>query len=968
MSESERTADGPPRPATPPSILAAGSGGSATAADPPTVISQRMPYATPLAAEVGRGPAWALELEGQQLDHFLIDNYVGGGGMGAVFRALDLRLGRPVALKLLPPDAANDEDTLRRFEKEARSAARLDHEHIARVHYRGEDRGYRFIALEYVEGKNLRDLVAERGPLAPAESVRIVLQIADALAHVSRRGVVHRDIKPSNVIVAADGRIKLIDLGLARVQHSADDELTTTGTTLGTFDYIAPEQARDPRAADVRSDIYSLGCTWYFMLTGRPPFPEGTVLQKLLQHQGDEPPDPRQFRTDLPESLCRVLHRMLAKDAARRYPTADTLLDDLSRVADETGAWTQRAPRAESKFRGYLARVEQHLPWLAPVVMLGILVWVLDATTRSRGPESTAQLAPPAGPSGDVPERTPTPPVIPAVGRPSAEVASPSDPADAAPPATRLANSDTPALPPADETPTQRVPPPESLASSPGALGADDPFSEVPPMPLDAAGPTERLAPMPSAAPMFDEPARETLASNPEFAALSGATTLRTSSPLAASSPQADGVAPLRDLPIARPGGVLAPPTGRSTALEEPFTGVLVVAPSPVPGARTYGSLKAALHAARDGDCIELRYDGFREEAPLELTQTTLTIRAGEGYRPAIEFRPTQADPFAYPRRMLHVEGGRLTLIGLHLALDLPRRVAADGWSLIECQSAEMLRLERCSLTIRNAADQSAAYHDNVAFIRARRLPRRAALLMDEPADEPSLSLQLQAVLARGEATFLKSEDGAPVEMQWDNGLASVSERLVEATASRSPPAVGDALRVDLRHVTVHARRGLIWMGNSTDAPHQLPAEVHCANSIVIVDPQSPLVEQQGVDTVRDFRERLDWTGERNFYQGFAIFWRIGGLDASEEPQQATLATWQTLSKVREHLPAWGRVRWQTGPDASAPRHRDKPRDYALLDDSRVNPARRGAADGLDAGALIDALPEAPDLSIAGRP
>jgi hypothetical protein len=317
---------------------------------------------------------------------------------------------------------------------------------------------------------------------------------------------------------------------------------------------------------------------------------------------------------------------------------------------------------------------------------------------------------------------------------------------------------------------------------------------------------------------------------------------------------------------------------------------------------------------------------------------------------------------------MLHVEGGRLTLIGLHLALDLPRGVAAESWSLIECQSAEMLRLERCSLTIRNAADQPLAYHDDVAFVRVRRTPRRDTILMDEPTEEPSLALQLQAVLVRGEATFLRCEDGAPLDLHWDNGLAAVSERFVECAGSREAPAVGDALRIDLRHVTVHARRGLLWLGNTTDAPHQLPAEVHCANSIILVDPQSPLVEQQGVDTVRDFRERLVWTGERNFYQGFVIFWRISGLDASEEPQQATLATWQTLSKVREHLPTWGRVRWQTGPEVTAPRHRDEPANYALLDDSRLNPARRGAADGLDAGARLEALPEAPELSIAGRP
>lgn len=969
MSDSERTAADTPPPAAPsPPIL--GRGDSPTAADPPTVISQRMPYATPLAAQQGRGPAWALELEGQQLDHFLIDNYVGGGGMGAVFRALDLRLGRPVALKLLPPEAADDEDTLRRFEKEARSAARLDHEHIARVHYRGEDRGYRFIALEYVEGKNLRDLVADHGPLAVGESVRIVLQIADALAHVSRRGVVHRDIKPSNVIVAADGRVKLIDLGLARINQAVDDELTTTGTTLGTFDYIAPEQARDPRAADIRSDIYSLGCTWYFMLTGRPPFPEGTVLQKLLQHQGDEPPDPRQFRTDLPDGLCRVLNRMLAKDVAKRYPTAESLLDDLGRLADETGAWTQRAARRESPVRHYLARIEQHLPWLAPVVMLGLLVWVLDATTRSRTTETPDQLAQINRPSAppETAERAAVP--TPTVGSPSERnvIESALTESRSAPPVSEA--------PPGALTSSPFSSPPRSdagnkspmLTTPPTALDADDPF--VAPSSGSARNPSVRDTA--DGAPMSVEPSAARpmapLATDSVAGARRDFPPTRTAPPLTELSAPGD-MGPMRDFAKSTPPAPMPAPTVPTpSGSDEALSGVLVVSDTPVSGARTYGSLKAAIHAARDGDIIELRYDGFHEEAPLEVARMALTIRAGQGNRPAIEFRPTQADPYAYPRRMVHVDGGRLTLIGVHLALDLPRGVTAESWSLIECQSAELLRLERCSLTIRNAADQPVAYHDDVAFFRVRHAPRRDTILMDEPNDAPALALQLQNVVARGEAVVLKSEDGAPLDFDWDNGLATVSERFAECSGSRAAPPVGDALRINLRHVTLHARRGFLWLGNTTDAPHQLPAEIHCVNSIVMVDPQSPLIEQQGIDTVRDFRERLVWTGERNFYQGFAIFWKITGLDSSEEPQQATLATWQTLNKVRENLPAWGRVRWQTGPAPSSPRHRDQPQDYALLDDPQANPARRGAADGLDAGAAVDALPTPPELSIAGRP
>ena len=204
---------------------------------------------------------------------------------------------------------SGDEETLRRFKNEAQSAARLDHENIGRVYYVGEDRGLNYIVFEFIEGENLRDVVIRRGSAAAhRRPLSYTLQVADALAHAAERDVVHRDIKPSNVLITPDGRAKLVDMGLARlhqVEH-ADNDLTASGVTLGTFDYISPEQARDPRHADVRSDLYSLGCTLYFMLSGRPPFPEGTVLQKLLQHQADEPPDPRHLACpDVPEDLSR---------------------------------------------------------------------------------------------------------------------------------------------------------------------------------------------------------------------------------------------------------------------------------------------------------------------------------------------------------------------------------------------------------------------------------------------------------------------------------------------------------------------------------------------------------------------------------------------------------------------------------------------------------------------------------------
>jgi serine/threonine protein kinase len=320
-------------------------------------------------------------LEGESLGHFELLEYVGGGGMGAVFRALDTMLNRTVAVKVLSQDQSADDETLRRFQNEAQSAAQLDHENISRVYYVGEDRGWHYIVFEFIEGANVRDLVQTQGPLPLAEAVSYTMQIADALVHASVREVVHRDIKPSNVLITPDGRAKLVDMGLARLHHVEADgnDLTASGVTLGTFDYISPEQARDPRSADVRSDIYSLGCSLYFMLTGQPPFPEGTVLQKLLQHQGDEPPDPRNFRPELPDDLLRIMNRMLAKSPDKRFATPAELVAELAAFSQRHGfpvtptvsvVW---APPQQTPLETW----ERHLPWAAPVALLLIVVAAL---------------------------------------------------------------------------------------------------------------------------------------------------------------------------------------------------------------------------------------------------------------------------------------------------------------------------------------------------------------------------------------------------------------------------------------------------------------------------------------------------------------------------------------------------------------------------------------------------------------
>ncbi|WP_406693378.1 serine/threonine-protein kinase [Singulisphaera sp. Ch08] len=380
----------------------------------------------------------SLPLPGEHIDSFELEEAIGVGGMGAVFRALDARLDRHVALKILPPEQAGDSEVVQRFYQEGRAAARLDNENIARVYTIGHDDRYHYIAFEYIEGTTIRQRVERNGPLPISEAINFTLQIAGALVHAAERGVVHRDIKPSNIIVTPQGRAKLVDMGLARrFERGCDDGLTQSGMTLGTFDYISPEQARDPRDVDVRSDLYSLGCTLFHMLTGRPPFPDGTVLQKLLQHQEDQPPDVRELNPDVPTDLATILVKLMAKDRDRRYQTPEQLVRDLLTVA---GALGLRSVSPEGLVWMSAARPpgwERHLVWGLPALALSLVVLVLIWWGQEPGvplprptPERDGKLTDnaggrrPSGPSQSTASRTPAGPAE-ATALASAEGADP---------------------------------------------------------------------------------------------------------------------------------------------------------------------------------------------------------------------------------------------------------------------------------------------------------------------------------------------------------------------------------------------------------------------------------------------------------------------------------------------------------------------------------------------------------------
>jgi len=396
-----------PRPDSPAADSASRAGAANADA---TVISAQPPVGPLSMAEIGR------VLEGRRLGAYQLERFVGGGGMGAVFRALDTTLDRIVAVKVLSRQQSADEEMLRRFRNEAQSAARLDHENIGRVHAVGSEDGWHFIVFEFIDGTNLRDLVREEGAFDVPRALNVAIQVADALEHAAEREVVHRDIKPSNIIITPTGRARLVDMGLARLhQVETDNDLTASGVTLGTFDYISPEQARDPRSADVRSDLYSLGCTMFFTLVGRPPFADGTMVQKLLQHQQEPPPAIEPLRPDVPPRFAAAIARLMAKDPADRYQRPADLIADLLGIAEQEGI-DVAASRSSTvaAVEPVAVAVEERassLPWMLPVAGLALTVgwlwWTSPAATRLADPPlppavAKPEAAPPSPPASPV--------------------------------------------------------------------------------------------------------------------------------------------------------------------------------------------------------------------------------------------------------------------------------------------------------------------------------------------------------------------------------------------------------------------------------------------------------------------------------------------------------------------------------------------------------------------------------------
>jgi len=276
------------------------------------------------------------------LGNYVLLDRIGAGGMGQVFKARHRRMEREVAIKLLSPEVVRQPGAIARFEREVKAAARISHPNIITAHDADEADGLHFLVMEYVAGVDLSHLVKKQGPQTVALSLDIVLQAARGLEAAHGVGVIHRDIKPGNLLLDASGTVKILDMGLARLDSQAMNrdapELTTTGAVMGTVDYMAPEQALDAKSADARADIYALGCTLHWLLTGKAPYDGDTLMARLLAHR--DRPIPRIVGPSgpVPEAVDQVFRRMVAKTPEARYPSMAAVVADLERLRADHSA------------------------------------------------------------------------------------------------------------------------------------------------------------------------------------------------------------------------------------------------------------------------------------------------------------------------------------------------------------------------------------------------------------------------------------------------------------------------------------------------------------------------------------------------------------------------------------------------------------------------------------------------------
>ena len=301
-------------------------------------------------------------VKGLVLGNYLVLDEIGQGSTGMVFRARHRRMTRVVALKMIPPAMLQNETAAGRFHREVEAMSRVSHPNIVTAFDAGEDKGACFLILEYVDGYDLSVPLKKGRPLPVESAVDYILQAARGLAHAHEMGIVHRDIKPANLLLGRDGVVKILDMGLARIDDASGTNLTQTGSVMGTVDYMPPEQTMDSKAVDHRADIYSLGCTMYHLLTGKPIYDSESLVGKIIAHREQEIPSLREARPDIPARLDEIFQRMVAKKPDDRHQSMQDVVDDLESLGEPASAEPQEKTPPKAEARKVTAPSESRTP------------------------------------------------------------------------------------------------------------------------------------------------------------------------------------------------------------------------------------------------------------------------------------------------------------------------------------------------------------------------------------------------------------------------------------------------------------------------------------------------------------------------------------------------------------------------------------------------------------------------------
>ncbi|QDV65035.1 serine/threonine-protein kinase [Crateriforma conspicua] len=858
---------------------------------------------------IDRSPASVAKvLSGQNLNHFHLQELIGGGGMGAVFRARDEHLDRVVAIKVIP-FVGDDVDLGRRFRNEAQSAAKLDHPNIARVFDVGQVDHWNYIVFEFVQGTNIRDRVIRDGPFSIDDAVFATCQLAGAIGHAAERGIVHRDIKPSNVVINADEQIKLVDMGLARSENvELSEDMTASGVTLGTFDYISPEQALDPRDADVRSDIYSLGCTLYFMITGQPPYPGGTMLQKLLSHGNAPPPDPRSLRQDASDDLVLVLQKMLAKSPGDRYQNVTDLIADLQEVAAREGlkrslSIARPLPSSEGL---WTPAIRQFLPWgVAVVVLLAVALW-LQIDSRLRDNELQIQM----------PDRigmvTESDAIPPARRSPMGDQRQPAsgDTRTASPSGTR--NPDTP------------IDPPGPPATN-GFEVIDDPSGSA-----DGAAVTGRVADAPGAA-VSDSVAMpgavgDADTSPSETAAGIDVPSVATTKPPADRSPPSLGTA-LPDGKLALPMEIAPPLIARVIdQLDNPYPG-LNLREVTVEGVAYVNSLSDAFDLARVHrlDRIELAAKVIRTgpiRVPVDSMQivsvvdrTLLWVQADE-------------DLSMQRSQLIDVGDRRTEWDGIDFFWDVGA-TEADGGTLFSVGANRMFRMTDCTVTVRNSSR-----HDHVYAMEVNAdseesfaaMPDSDETVTVESPTLPLVAIEMENVAIRGEMTLLHLSDAAELQLKWNNGFLAVSQRFMDCVGAAEPPsATTPAMQVEISRLTASIPEGFYRARMGFVESYPVTLKRQADRCVFLQRTGVPHFEIRGIDPSASIKSLIQTRGQANAYvypQATALEDPLVSIgEINQPPRQIRLDTMiaeEPEDWSSEKDPLWS-VRWSVFPLPTRP-------------------------------------------------